>query len=539
MRLLNVLIIDDEPFVVDWLSNLLESQGALALDIVCAYNAAEAIEKLEKIRIDIMISDIRMPDMDGLQLAQVALRHWKACKVMLLTAHADFQYAHHAISQGIVSYILKTETDANILKELQRVIQLIEQEFNQTQLLEETRRDRDAYHYQLQRYAFFHWLKNDHAPFALGQYPGMLGFKPEPVSSCLLIGQISVADQSGGQADERIFFQIKVAMLRFLREYIEHYAMELDHQQMIWILQPQAEFQSRFILLLRGLLEPVQQFCQETYRLTISFQLSELTGNPADIPLAYQASELLLQSMRASRDGYIYTYSLPEAQEIVRQNEASLPLRSAIYVKQIRDALENDQPGACKAALSRICSGLRSRPSLQDNSALETYYSTALVFLHEINRRKQPAAEMFSYFQPWRHPDWAAACLDLEALSKQLFDLQESDRQQNAKHIIQQVDQYITQHIREDISLTVLSDVVGYNASYLSRFYSEKTGQTISDSIARQKMKLIDQLMRDPACTLNQVAELAGFRSRTYFNNFIKRVTDQSPQKYRDNLAGK
>ena len=95
---------------------------------------------------------------------------------------------------------------------------------------------------------------------------------------------------------------------------------------------------------------------------------------------------------------------------------------------------------------------------------------------------------------------------------------------------------YIREHIQEDISLTRLSEVTGYNTNYLSRIFRLQTGKTLTEYIAWEKLERIGRLMRDPARNITDIAEETGFRTRTYFNRFMKKWTGKSPKDYRNEL---
>ena len=77
-----ILIVDDEPYVVDWLSSLLEMKTEFELDICLAYSAEEALNWLKRAKIDIIITDIQMPEMSGIELAQEVRKNWPQCKVI-------------------------------------------------------------------------------------------------------------------------------------------------------------------------------------------------------------------------------------------------------------------------------------------------------------------------------------------------------------------------------------------------------------------------------------------------------------------------
>ena len=82
-----ILVVDNEPYVVDWIAFLIETKSRQEVDVCRAYTAKEALQWLAKTRIDVLVSDISMPGMDGLELAGIVKEQWPYAKVVLITAY--------------------------------------------------------------------------------------------------------------------------------------------------------------------------------------------------------------------------------------------------------------------------------------------------------------------------------------------------------------------------------------------------------------------------------------------------------------------
>ena len=80
-----ILVVDNEPYVVDWIAFLIETKSRQEVDVCRAYTAKEALQWLAKTRIDVLVSDISMPGMDGLELAGIVKEQWPYAKVVLIT----------------------------------------------------------------------------------------------------------------------------------------------------------------------------------------------------------------------------------------------------------------------------------------------------------------------------------------------------------------------------------------------------------------------------------------------------------------------
>ncbi|MDR1579699.1 MAG: response regulator [Synergistaceae bacterium] len=103
----NVFIVDDEPPLVRVLSRKVENYGSGFSVCGFAYNGIEAAQKLENLDADVLLSDIRMPVMDGLALISLVKRSHPDILSVVVSAYQDFEYAQSAIQLGAVDYLLK------------------------------------------------------------------------------------------------------------------------------------------------------------------------------------------------------------------------------------------------------------------------------------------------------------------------------------------------------------------------------------------------------------------------------------------------
>ena len=117
-----LLIVDDEPDVVEGLTHLFRGDESLDLDVLCAYSGTQALAAMEKKRIDVLLCDIRMPGMTGLELFARVRLEWPGCQVIFLTGHTDFDAIYTATRNGAASYLLKTESREKILEAVTQAI---------------------------------------------------------------------------------------------------------------------------------------------------------------------------------------------------------------------------------------------------------------------------------------------------------------------------------------------------------------------------------------------------------------------------------
>ncbi|MBW7462077.1 response regulator, partial [Paenibacillus sepulcri] len=119
----NLLIVDDEPRIVSGLYEQFLDWKPEELNVYRAYSPLEALAILTGSKMDIVLTDIHMPGMSGIELQQKIHERWPRCKVIFLTGYSDFDYIQSAMRNGGMDYILKVEGDEPILAAVGRAIE--------------------------------------------------------------------------------------------------------------------------------------------------------------------------------------------------------------------------------------------------------------------------------------------------------------------------------------------------------------------------------------------------------------------------------
>ncbi|WP_053376420.1 response regulator [Paenibacillus sp. FJAT-27812] len=281
-----LLIVDDEPVIVNGLVQLFQQNPDFELDVCKAYSASEALEIAKKMKLDILVSDIRMPQKNGLQLVDDMVYYWPSCRIIFLTGYSEFDYVYEAIRKNVENYILKTEGMEPIFQAVKGAIHKLDDEKRQRLHQEKAQR-----HLQIAE------------PFLKKQLMEAM-LSGEPINSLLtdpLYAEVDfniLFDRPSlfvvGQVDRLDVHQLKV-LQSVERIFDNHLPSSITSEKAVydgcvlaWLIQPDEDLLNRFanersdaerdwqgfVSYMKGILELVQNECEEVLDASVSFGIS-------------------------------------------------------------------------------------------------------------------------------------------------------------------------------------------------------------------------------------------------------------------------
>ena len=532
MRTLNVLIVDDEAFVVDWIISLLDSQGDLPLNLFSCYGVTEAERMIEERRIDILLSDIRMPDGNGLDLIAAVRRRWADCRVLLLTAYSEFEYAQRAIRGGADGYILKTEKDAIILSEVRRAAAALNATLDQRQRSLDLEQDLDRYMLLYRNTLFFQWLRGElNAPGQAGRCMRELGLAAE-LPLYLAVGRVHPDEE--GDEPQLTALRAKLSGQCLLEESTRTVVAEVRGSDACFLLQPKLDYAQNYQGLLEEQFEAVASACCELYGARISFAISDAVRHPDELSMNYWALCKVLNGVAAGGETFLYRMAAPAS-------EAKKKPGFTGQIAAMAESLECGDEAGLSHAFFQIESAVSGGVPVTDAQFQNAYLSVALALADALARTDCDAAgamDLGALYVPTAHAGTAEAFGYLRGVAGCILSEIQQQRLTDKNRLIAEIDQFLIENANRPISLSDLSDHFNYNADYLSRLYSAATGNTLKKAITEIRIQLMENLMRRPELSLNDILEKMGFKSRTYFNFFVKNALGTTPSQYRQQLVG-
>lgn len=115
METVRIILVDDQKLFVESLKSVIEARSEHIEVVGIGYNGKEAVDLVKKLRPHIVLMDVRMPGMDGVEATQIICKTYPETQVVMLTTYDDEVYVHDAMSKGAVGYLLKETQPSNLI----------------------------------------------------------------------------------------------------------------------------------------------------------------------------------------------------------------------------------------------------------------------------------------------------------------------------------------------------------------------------------------------------------------------------------------
>ncbi|MFC4596818.1 response regulator transcription factor [Cohnella hongkongensis] len=513
-----VAIVDDEPVIrfgikasVDWARENVGLVGDFA-------NGEEAWRALESEPVDILITDIKMPVMDGLELTRRTLGRHPRTKVIFVSSYNDFEYVRQGLKLGVVDYLLKPTLEPEGLLELVRKCL--------RQIEEERRHDLDRQLIRISKRSFDRKRLESDVKRALAHDDGGLSAEAVPewmkrgYAICtVLIDGLRETEERFGQLHSAILLE---EMQSVFYETAEEGAAFLVGTRMLVLLVAAGDGGSPPSFL-RGVAEKWRGRLGVT--VTIGYAHG---GGVEELRGVFGASGRAAERRFYEGSGQ---YAASEAALPSADRPSGLPSAGQLLQELKACAHARDAEAADKVVRRWIgrWTALRPDPDAVRKEALEIV--TAL-FVNE-----QEMTVLLEGFEELKRSETIAeltALLHAQIKGYRKSYAAGSHTYRGNKQLIDKAIAYISRHYTGEITLQQLADYVHMSKNYFCLQFKHHTGLNFIDYLIRLRIGKAKELLRDTELKIYEVAGRAGFNDVKYFSKLFKKTTGASPVEYRE-----
>ena len=523
---MQVLIVDDDMATVDVIQNTVNWKMLEVSRVYTAYNISSAKKILLENPIDVIISDIEMPQGSGLDLLEWFREQELPGKFLLLTCHESFDYATYAIKYHASEYLLKP-FDVNVMEAaLKKIIQKIREE---RLLLENSELGK--------------WAKQNQKQLLLTFW------------NQLLSGHISEKEQAIREeiSDRRLrinadaSYQLVITKISNLEKEKEKmnpdlmlFVMENIHSE---ILCGNPDNNSVVSMDYKGYyifasicevkadsrLEEKCEDLRRNFKQIFSADITICISRKCHITEFYQVFHHDINLIEGNVGAYGTCFKEEDSADIERTAQTVLELEKLITF------LENKRKMEFLSYLKTQLSDREYRKILNEHvlrQAKEEIQQSLYIYLA---KKEIPAAGLFS------NENLSILCqkasqsvIDMIRWVSFLLDctFEYEENVQKQYTLGEKINQYIKEHYKEDIGRNELAEEFHLAPEYLSKTYKKQMGVNLKDTIAECRIEEAKRLL-ERGERVSDVAEEVGFDNFTYFSTMFKKYTGITPNQYR------
>ena len=537
----NLLIVDDEKIIRDGIFELLSLEDKLELNLFSAASAIEAESILEVRKIDIVLTDIQMPKMTGLELMDDILERWPHCRVIFLTGYSEFDYVYKVHQHA--RYILKAEDDSKIIEAVAETIEDIENDF----LIERIALDSNLLKKRQQEYGvarlfydLFHGFINI-SNITSGLFERLeidLDINSEMYYMVIRHDHI-IKDNYDEQM--KITDDMQLLLDKYFFDYMHGVSYIYRKNFIVLLLQPVKKIsRDRNIIELKGKSELFQKACMKNFSMSVAVAIG---GSPlmlGDILDGFHISKA--RFMISNEDNLLVVDESaaiePDSGTIAEQRKNIIKSR----LQLLDYYFENSNRELVISFITDTRSFFNEVSSMQDLFAVEIYSAISVKLIQYINqfnlsREIYDRINVYGLYNLTSHKNWQEAFSYLIDITEFIFELKTANLIKHNDDVINRVKKYIRDNLSGDTSLDALGDLVGLSPEYLLRLFKKSEDLTILQYINDLKIIKAKNLIADRELQIKEIAIELGFSSSGYFGRFFKSKTGLSPQGYRDQLG--
>ena len=532
----NILIVDDEQLIRQGLRARIEYLGIDVDEIFEAENGLMALRLQEEHPIDVVITDIRMPDMDGLELIQEMQKKNNQIKFVVLSGYAEFSYAETAIRLGVKAYLLKPVSNDDLKAAFDKAYKEMEQTASVRQEVQMKKRmDREKQVYQQEKALNALFSSQEAGAVTREQLCKLCGYDEK---------------MWAGGAESVLY----LAILHINKESFEHQRFRpVDHELV------------RFMI--RNIFEEIQAPCEKLLVNSLS-DTRQMYGifigdDKKKLRMEVERIYLRMRSVLEKKMGIYLTIGVSRCRSQLEGKETSearqalkqriIYGKANIYIYEDNRILgEQEFPVSQLHLLEQY---IEHNEIFKVKNLVQEIFSEELVkkygsaylrimwirilnlLLHHYERRGRNAAEIEKMLQNYNLLDRIQS---LQEIRQKIIEMvmecvsTESVADANARSKIQMAIGYIQEHFAENLTVNVLAEHYGMSPNYFSSMFKKEMSRSAVNYITELRINQARELLYHSELSVVDISKKVGYEDSQYFFRVFKKYLGMTPLQYRE-----
>jgi two-component system, response regulator YesN len=530
---LKILIVDDEAPARKSLFDSINNMGYT--DIISAENGSEAYNIILSSKPDIVLADIRMPGMDGIELLSRVKETLEGTLFIFISGFDLFEYAQKAIALGAFSYLLKPINDNDLWLVIEKSIEKLTRQ-NRQQELHTMTKIRMNQGLEFMRQHFIHELisKNTYSDAYLKYKLGDLDIHFMSDSFCVMIVSIDdreTVDSAMSPKDmELLDFSIdnisgEVITDNNIRLY-QFYTND-DHG---YLLNFSDGFASDYIYLY-DMCHTIIKNINRILNINVTIGIGKTVNGINNLGESYEYAQKSVMQRLVKGSNQIYIEEDSNTKENIQfiGHKAEQEMLSYFERCDIKSAMN---------LLERFYSTFTASGIIDTKNLMKLNLQLILLIYKlldqmDVNAEKTLGDEFMLYNQ-------VNSCKNIQAMIDFLeekiclcFNSILSAREKNARKVLEKAKEYIHQNLTSGITLGAVADHIHLSPTYFSKLFKQETGENFVDYVVGCRINKARELLSEGTYKASAICKLSGFNDVKHFYKVFKKLTGFSPKEYK------
>lgn len=533
MALYRVLLVDDEEEIREGIIRKIDWEGLGYTIVGDAENGLEALEKAEHLHPDVVMTDIKMPFMDGLELGEKLQTSMPSTKLIIFSGFDDFEYAQKAIKLNVAEYVLKPINSAELIETLKKLKLRLDEEFNEKRDVEILRRNYMDSLPVMREQFLVGLLEGRISQARLAAQAGRfdINLNAESWAVALVRADAAPKDDAALNGEEEL---IPISLKCTVDEILGNYCTFIDFLYSDCVVMI-AELESKNGLV--SLMNGVNEICKSAERVLgvrVTAGVGTLCSSLPEIRHSYREAQNALDYSAALGAGKaIYIGDV--------EPDTSVKLQFDEHdEREIINAIKMGSEEEIRSQITALFT--RFETMLLPLSQYQIYLMEIMTSLLKVIRSYELGAEeifgeTFNYVNtiaalhsPAEMMQWCIeSCIKISTLIKR-------ERVDSTKLLAQNAKHYISENFQNaELSVETLCSFLHVSPAYFSTVFKRETGMSFVAYLTEVRLQEAVSLLNATNDKTYVIAEKVGYTEPNYFSYVFKKKFGVSPSKYRNN----
>lgn len=542
--MLKIFLAEDEVIVRETIKRMIPWEE-LGFELVGeAADGEMALPLLIRQKPDLLITDIKMPFMDGVTLAKLAKKELPELKIVILSGYDDFNYAKQAINIGVEDYLLKPITKNALIERLSEIRSRYEHEKTQKEYYEKFQREMQAYEKNSSRDFFEALVRGSMDMMEVYKKAEKLGVDIVAEAYNILIFTMNSEEDFSGQKEG--YSEWEAESLEMLEEFFSGHPSAMLFRSNIF----------SYGVLLKGQKESIKEITKECVgkiqgilkRKESKREWFLAVGQPVE--RLSQIKKSYHTASRAFSQRYLYVENILyyDEMEMMEHRSGQADTNDNAYLKKV------DVNALNPAILQKFLSnGIQEET---ENFVKDYFYAIgqepmeSLVFRNYVILNVRFSVITFlkglgcdtEGMEPENTEEILAesgkniesAIAYAEKMVSQAITIRDQNSGNKNRSILKTAVDFIESHyMEEEISLNTVANVANVSANHFSALFSQNMGQTFIEYLTSLRMNKAKELLRCTGMRSSEIAGEIGYKDAHYFSYLFKKTQGMTPSDYR------